>query len=50
MLRLKESCPEADQIINLRLDTSSISKGANNSIGSVEILAYGTALYFESKQ
>lgn len=45
VLRLKESCPEADQIINLRLETSSIYKGGKNAIGSVEILAYGTAIY-----
>jgi uncharacterized protein YbjQ (UPF0145 family) len=45
VLRMKESCPEADQIINLRLETSSISKGQENQIGSVEVLAYGTAVY-----
>ncbi len=50
VLRLKESCPGADQIINLRLETSSISNGANNTIGSIEILAYGTAIYFTPKQ
>jgi uncharacterized protein YbjQ (UPF0145 family) len=49
ILRLKESCRDADQIINLRLETSSISQGAKNTIGSVEVLAYGTAVYFESK-
>jgi len=46
VLRLKESCPEADQIINLRLETSSISKGDSERIGSVEVLAYGTAIYY----
>jgi uncharacterized protein YbjQ (UPF0145 family) len=46
VLRMKESCPEADQIINLRLETSSISQGNRNQIGSVEVLAYGTAVYF----
>ena len=46
VLRLKESCPEADQIINLRLETSSITKGRGKQIGSVEVLAYGTAIYF----
>lgn len=46
VLRMKESCPDADQIINLRLETSSISKGQRNQIGSVEVLAYGTAVYF----
>ncbi|HYD79698.1 MAG TPA: heavy metal-binding domain-containing protein [Paucimonas sp.] len=50
ILRLKESCPDADQIINLRLETSSISNGSESSIGSVEVIAYGTALYFERKQ
>ena len=48
ILRLKESCPEADQIINLRLETSSIYKGQRGNIGSVEILAYGTAIYFKT--
>jgi uncharacterized protein YbjQ (UPF0145 family) len=50
ILRLKESCPDADQIINLRLETSSISKGAKNTIGSVEVLAYGTAIYCTARQ
>jgi len=46
ILRLKESAPQATQIINLRIETSSISKGnKKNSIGSVEVLAYGTAIY-----
>jgi uncharacterized protein YbjQ (UPF0145 family) len=49
VLRLKESCPQADQIINLRIETSSISKGDNKQIGSVEVLAYGTAI-FSKKQ
>jgi len=46
VLRMKESCPEADMVINLRLETSSITKGRKNQIGSVEVLAYGTAVYF----
>lgn len=46
VLRMKESCLGADQIINLRIETSSISKGRRNQIGSVEVLAYGTAVYF----
>lgn len=47
ILRLKESCPQAKQIINLRIETSSVSQGANNKIGCVEVLAYGTALYYD---
>jgi uncharacterized protein YbjQ (UPF0145 family) len=34
----------AATIFNARFETSSISKGAKNSIGSVEVLAYGTAV------
>ena len=49
VLRLKESCPDANQIINLRIETSSISKGAKNSIGCVEVLAYATALYYDQE-
>ena len=45
ILRMKESCPNATQLINLRIETSSIAKGAKQQIGSVEVLAYGTAIY-----
>lgn len=45
ILRLKESCPGANQIINLRIETSSISQGGKNQIGSVEVLAFATAVY-----
>lgn len=50
VLRMKESCPGAAEIINLRIETSSISKGQKNSIGSVEILAYGTAIYHKAAE
>lgn len=45
ILRLVESCPDAAEIINLRIETSSISKGTNKNIGCVEVIAYGTAIY-----
>ncbi|MBL4622269.1 MAG: heavy metal-binding domain-containing protein [Immundisolibacteraceae bacterium] len=45
VLRLKESCTDAAQIINLRIETSAISKGNQNQVGSVEVLAYATAIY-----
>lgn len=45
ILRMKESCPGATQLINLRIETSSIAKGAKRQVGSVEVLAYGTAIY-----
>lgn len=46
VLRMKESCPGAHEIINLRLETCPISNTAAGDIGSVEVLAYGTAVYF----
>lgn len=46
LLRMKESCPSADEICNVRIETSSISNNSGNGIGSVEVLAYGTAIYY----
>ncbi len=43
-LRMKESADGASEIINIRIETSSISKNTQN-IGSVEVLAYGSAVY-----
>jgi uncharacterized protein YbjQ (UPF0145 family) len=45
ILRLKESCPDASEIINMRIETSSIFKGRGKQVGSVEVLAYATAIY-----
>ena len=45
ILRLKEDAKGASEIINLRIETSSISKNANNNIGAIEVLAFGTAIY-----
>jgi len=45
ILRMKKSGSDASEIINVKIETASISKNAKGSIGSVEVLAYGTALY-----
>jgi len=45
ILRLKEDAKGASEIINLKLETSSINKSAQGTIGSIEIFAYGTAIY-----
>jgi len=45
ILRLKESAKDADEIINIKIETSSISKNTQGNIGAVEVLAYGTAIY-----
>lgn len=33
----------ADMVFNIKMETASISKGRRNTIGAVEVLAYGTA-------
>jgi len=50
-LRMKEQAHAmgAKLIFNVKLETSSIYKGRKNSIGSVEMLAYGTALIPQSQ-
>ena len=47
LLRMKQEAEKlnAEFVFNIKLETSSIHKGRGNSIGSVEVLAYGTALY-----
>ena len=49
VLRLKENAGDADLIVNLRIETSAIGKSAQSrgSVGSVEALAYGTAVWLE---
>lgn len=46
ILRMKENAPAGTRmIINLRLETTTIGNSANqSSVGSVEVLAYGTAI------
>lgn len=46
VLRMKEAArnKNAEYVFNIKMETSSISKGRRNTIGSVEVLAYGTAL------
>ncbi len=49
ILRMKQSCKNnTGMILNVRVETSSIGKSANskNQIGSIEAIAYGTAVYF----
>jgi len=49
ILRMKADAAGADEIINIRIETSSISKNTQKSIGAVEVLAYGTAIYREKQ-
>lgn len=47
VLRMKEQAAQADMIINVRLETSSISGDARaqQKLACVEIIAYGTAIW-----
>ena len=47
VLRMKQEAEKlnAEFVFNIKLETSSIHKGRGNSIGSVEVLAYGTAMF-----
>jgi uncharacterized protein YbjQ (UPF0145 family) len=42
---MKEDASDASEIINIRIETSSISKNAQQNVGAIEVLAYGTAIY-----
>jgi len=46
ILRMKEQTKNlgGSMIFNVKIETASISKGRKNTIGSVEVFAYGTAL------
>ena len=46
VLRMQEQAHDADVILNMRIETSSIGNSANerDSIGSIEAIAYGTAV------
>ena len=48
LLRMKESCPGAGLFLNCRTETSTISNGKGNATGTVEILAYATAVRFDA--
>jgi len=48
VLRMKESQPDAHAYLNTRLETSTISNtNGNEGIGTIEVLAYGTAVHYD---
>lgn len=48
LLRMKESATQARMIINVRIETAAIGKQTGKKgMGSVEAVAYGTAVYFK---
>jgi len=46
ILRMKQEAEQlgATMVFNIKLETSSISKGRKRKVGAVEVLAYGTAI------
>ena len=46
MLRMKEDAQShgASMVVNVKLETASITKGKKQQVGAVEVYAYGTAL------
>ena len=52
LLRMREEARQfgANYVFNVKMETSSISKGQSGTIGSVEVLAYGTAIKLTKKQ
>jgi uncharacterized protein YbjQ (UPF0145 family) len=46
LLRMKEDAKSRglNTIVNVKLETSSITKGSKNQVGAVEVYAYGTGL------
>ncbi|MBY0405434.1 MAG: YbjQ family protein, partial [Cyanobacteria bacterium] len=52
ILRMKEKALSADVILNVRVQTASIFKRIGkdeNGAKAVEVMAYGTALYYPKK-
>ena len=46
VLRMKQQAKQkgCDMVINVKFETTSISKGANKALGTVEVYVYGSAL------
>jgi uncharacterized protein YbjQ (UPF0145 family) len=50
VLRMKESQPNADAYLNTRLETATIaSTQGDEGMGTIEVLAYGTAVHYDSR-
>lgn len=48
VLRMKESQPDAHAYVNTRLETSTIaSTTGNEGVGTIEVLAYATAVHYD---
>lgn len=52
ILRMKEDTKSqgGSMVFNVKIETASISKGRKDTIGSIEVFVYGTALILKSQQ
>jgi len=44
---MRASSPDAGAFLNCRLETSTISGGSSGGMGTVEVLAFGTAVWLK---
>jgi len=49
ILRMREQAPDAHAFLNVRLETSSISQGNKDTLGTIEVLAYATAVTYHDE-
>lgn len=49
LLRMKEQSPESDIFVNCRIETSAISQGQGKTLGTVEVIAFATAIKYQSE-
>jgi uncharacterized protein YbjQ (UPF0145 family) len=50
LLRMKETAPQADMIVNVRIETTTVGRKANKKgVGCLEALAYGTAVTLKER-
>jgi len=51
VLRMQDECPDADMILNFRMETSSIANTrGKRGAGGVEVLAYGTMVRYAAPE
>lgn len=48
LLRMKENADGSAVIVNVRIETSAIGRNARKSVGCIEAIAYGTAVFLET--
>ncbi|MEE8141651.1 MAG: heavy metal-binding domain-containing protein, partial [Planctomycetota bacterium] len=48
LLRMRAEFPDADLYLNCRLETASVFKGYGQAMGSIEVVAYATAIKYRA--